>query len=327
MLYSVLVALLVVGGCGAPRLTLSDLRESVPPPVLPPSARTDTILFAVYGDSRLSGDRADLDCASEQRRRRRAVTAAIAAAAPEFVIHTGDLVEHADEPEHWKAFAEDSDLLLRPRFFYPAAGNHEYKGGFSDTYFSLFQETIGRARSYAFRAGPAYFIALDSMSQPAPVSKDLLDLHARWFQERLEEAATSRFLFVVLHHPVFSSGRGTIARFLFDRDAGHAPREQERRLRAVLADHLARRRRQDSRARTVVFSGHSHFYEHYRYRGVDFVVTAGGGAPTHTPAETPPPHRMAAYRGDHYVLVAVTEDRVDFALRPVGAGRWVQEEP
>ena len=125
-------------------------------------------------------------------------------ASPDFVIHTGDLVENGTDPELWKVFKEDTAPLLQPRFFYPVVGNHEYKGGFSKIYFDLFGKTVGRAKSYAFRAGPAYFIVLDSMSEPAPApKKERLNFHARWFQERLVEANSSRFLFVVLHHPVF----------------------------------------------------------------------------------------------------------------------------
>ena len=321
------IFLLAGGGCASPRLTLEDLRASVPPPVEPASGWANTIAFAVYGDNRLSRDRKDRDYGSPRRKRRRAVTSAIAAAAPAFVVHTGDLVERATDPELWTAFKEDTAPLIRPRFFYPAVGNHEYKGGLSDTYLDLFGETLGGAKSYAFRAGPAYFIVLNSVSEPAPGARDSLNFHARWFRERLEEATESRFLFVALHHPIFSSGRGRVGRFLFDWGTpGHAPRLQERRLRDLLVDHLERRRDRDVHARTVVFTGHSHFYEQYAYRGVDFVVTGGGGAPAHIPVERPPLHRVAAYRGDHFVLVKLTGDRVDFRLKPVGPGAWVQEE-
>jgi 3',5'-cyclic AMP phosphodiesterase CpdA len=310
----------------APTLTPEDLRAPAPPPARLTPDLPDTITFVVYGDNRLSRDRADRAYDSGRRQRRRAVVSAIAGERPHFVLHTGDLVERGGDETLWALFQEDTAPLLRPRFLYPAPGNHEYKGGFSRTYFDLFTETIQGARSYAFRAGPACVIVLDSTSKPAPASRDTSGAHARWFRERLREADQSRFLFVVLHHPPFSTGRGPVARFLFDRHAGHAPRPQERPLREMLADHLARRRARDPRARTLVFSGHSHFYEHYIYRGVDFVVTGGGGAPSHTPSETSPPHRVAAYRGDHYVRVAVAGDSLSFQIKPVGQGTWIQRE-
>ena len=102
------------------------------------------------------------------------------------------------------------------------------------------------------------------------------------------------------------------------------PRPQEQRLRKVLADHLARRKAKDPFARTVVFTVHSHFYEQYAYQEVDFVVTGGGGAPTHEPSKESPAHRVAAYRGDHYVLVTIDRDSLDFSLKPVGPGKWIR---
>ncbi|GEM_PF-2680604 len=320
-----LALLLTAGGC-APTLTLEDLRASASPPARLTPAPPDTLAFVVYGDNRLSRDRADRASDSDRRQRRRAVTSAISAERPDFVLHTGDLVEKGGDESLWTLFQEDTAPLLRPRFLYPAAGNHDYRGGLSRTYFDLFGETIQDAKSYAFRCGPACVIVLDSTSKPAPASQDTSGVHARWFRERLREADQSHFLFVVLHHPPFSTGRGRVARILFDRHAGHAPRPQERLLREMLADHLARRRARDPRARTLVFSGHSHFYEHYIYRDLDFVVTGGGGAPSHTPSETPPPHRVAAYRGDHYVRVVVTGDSLDILLKPVGRGIWIQRE-
>ncbi|OGG53261.1 MAG: hypothetical protein A3F84_05125 [Candidatus Handelsmanbacteria bacterium RIFCSPLOWO2_12_FULL_64_10] len=320
-----LVLLLTAAGC-APTLTLKDLRASAPPPARLTPSLPDTLAFVVYGDNRLSRDRADRAYDSDRRQRRRAVVSAIAGERPDFLLHTGDLVEKGGDESLWTLFQEDTAPLLRPRFFYPVAGNHEYKGGLSRTYFNLFGETIQGAKSYAFRCGSACVIVLDSTSKPVPTSEDTSGVHARWFRERLREADQSRFLFVVLHHPPFSTGRGRVARFLFDRHAGHAPRPQERILREMLADHLTRRRAQDPRARTVVFSGHSHFYEHYVYREVDYVVTGGGGAPSHTPSETPSPHRVAAYRGNHYVRVAVTGDNLSCQIKPVGPGTWIQRE-
>ena len=317
------IVLLTLGGCAAPRLTQEDLSVSVPPPLALADGRIDTLVFAVCGDTQLGRDRKDRAYDSDRRKRRRAVASAIAEAAPQFVLHVGDLVEKGGNPALWEIFREDAEPLLRPRFFYPVAGNHEYKGGLSEAYFNLFEGSINRAKSYAFGAGSAFFIMLDSAAEPSPSGEDPRNVHARWLRERLAEAMDSRYLIVVLHHPAFSSGRRDIARFLFRLSVGHTPRPQERRLRGMLADHHARRLARDPKSRTVVFSGHSHFYEAYRYEGVDFIVTIGS-APSRTPDRTPPPYRTAAYRGDHYVLVTATQDSLDFCMTPVGQGEWVQ---
>ena len=286
----------------------------------------DTFTFVVYGDNRLSRPNSDRLHGSERRKRRRAVTSAIADRSPDFVIHTGDLVEHGDDLDRWRIFREDTAPLLRPRFLYPVAGNHEYKGGLSDVYFDLFDESIDGARSYAFRIGDAAFIFLDSAAKPHPGAQDSLNFHATWFRERLEEAGDSNFLFVVFHHPAFSTGYGRFTRFLFARHAGHASRQEERRLRDLLTLELQKRRARIPDARTVAFSGHSHFYERYVYAGVDFVVTGGGGATMHTPSRGTVPHRSAAYRGDHYVAVRVAGKDLELTIQPVGRGEWIQRE-
>ena len=322
-LTAIFIVLLSLGGCAAPRLTQEDLRASVPPPLALADGRVDSLVFAVCGDTQLGRDRNNLAYGSDLRKRRRAVAAAITKAAPQFVLHVGDLVEKGGDAALWKVFREDTEPLIKPRFFYPVAGNHEYKGGLSRAYFDLFGEGIGHAKSYAFGAGSTYFIVLDSAAEPAPSGEEAHNIHARWLRERLAEAMDSRHLVVVLHHPVFSSGQGDITRFLFRLSVGHTPRSQERRLRSILADHHARRLARDPKSRTAVFSGHSHFYESYRYQGVDFIVTVGS-APSRTPDRTPPPYRTAAYRGDHYVLVTVTQDSLDFSVAPVGQGEWIQ---
>ena len=323
VLTAISIVLLALWGCAVPRLTQEDLRASVPPPLALVDGRVDTLVFAVCGDTQIGRDRKDLAYDSDRRKRRRAVALAIAEAAPQFVLHVGDLVEKGGNPALWEIFKEDTEPLLRPRFLYPVAGNHEYKGGLSEAYFDLFEGGIGHAKSYAFGAGSTFFIVIDSAAEPSASGAEANNLHARWLRERLAEAMDSRYLVVVLHHPVFSSGQGDIARFLFRLSVGHAPRSQERRLRSILADHHARRLARDPKSRTAVFSGHSHFYESYRYKGVDFIVTVGS-APSRTPDRTPPPYRTAAYRGDHYVLVTVTQDSLSFRMAPVGQGEWIQ---
>ena len=308
------------------RLTPHDLADSVPLPSRLAHGRVDSFTFTVYGDNRLSRSRNDRRHHSDRRSRRRAVTSAIASGSPDFVIHTGDLVEHGGDRDRWRIFREDTAPLLRSRFLYPVAGNHEYKGGLPSVYQELFGKSIGTARSYAFRVGNAAFIFLDSAAKPHPGASDSLNFHAAWLRDRLEEARDCPFLFVVFHHPAMSTGYDRVTRFLFARHAGHAPRDREERLRDILTRELERRRDRIPGARTVAFSGHSHFYERYAYDGVDFVVTGGGGAPSHMPARNPVPDRVSAYRGDHFVAVRVAGEDVDITLQPVGRGEWIQKD-
>ena len=318
-----LIALLLLASCGAPRLLKSELRNSVPGPIALEGTQPDTIRFAAYGDNRLSLDLWDRSYTSSRRFRRRAVTEAIASDSLDFVLHTGDLVENGDDPDLWIAFQNDTAPLLKRRFFYPSAGNHEYKGTFAEGFHQVAPEVVRDTKSYAFRAGPAYVIVFDSVVDPHPSESD--DFHGQWFRQRLLDAESSRYLFVVSHHPIFSSGNGTIGRFLIGKGkVGHAPRGRDKRLRAILADDLKQRKKHLPNARTVVFNGHSHFYERYEHEGVTYVTTGGGGAPSHSPRRKAD-HRVQAYKGDHYVRVTMTGDYLGIKMVAVGKGSWVQK--
>lgn len=324
-LFVSLFSAIVLANCTAPRLLKSELRDSVPGPLALEGTKRDTIRFGVYGDNRLNRNITDRHYTSRRRFRRRGVVEAIASDRLDFLLHTGDLVERGDDPVLWNAFQTDTKPLLKRRFFYPAAGNHEYKGEFTEAFYQVAPEVVRDTKSYAFRAGPAYVIVFDSVVVPHPSDAD--DFHGQWFRDRLVEAESSRYLFVVSHHPVFSSGRGRIGRFLISKGrVGHAPREKEMRLRGILANDLERRKKHFPNAKTVVFSGHSHFYERYEVDGVTYVTTGGGGAPAHDPGRKAD-HRVEAYKGDHYVRVMVAGEDLDVEMVPVGEGRWVQREP
>ena len=106
-------------GCTTPLLKSDELRRDVPSPEAIPATAT-SIRFAVYGDNRLSRDHADRDTLSERRDRRRDVVEAIAAADPQFVIHTGDLVERGDDPELWRAFLNDTEPFAATALLLPS---------------------------------------------------------------------------------------------------------------------------------------------------------------------------------------------------------------
>ncbi len=308
-------------GCATPLLKPDELVPEVQgPSVIQPGA--EAIRFAVYGDNRLARGRVDRDSLSSRRRRRRRVTGAIAAGQPDFVLHTGDLVERGDDRELWQAFLSDSRPLLRPRYFYPAVGNHEYKGDFLEAFHEIAPNGAKNVKGYAFRAGSSYVIVFDFSAEPHPTVAD--GFHSAWLKERLLVAQSARFLFVVSHHPLYSSGRGPVGRFLISRgEGGHAPRKKDIALRSILRQNLQQRKRRDPSARTVVLTGHSHFYERYVADGIDYVVTGGGGAPSHTPTRTAP-HRKEAYEGDHFVEISCADDTLKIDMIPVGTGDWIQ---
>ena len=322
-----LIFALSLSGCSRYVLTRADLgvldASQAPAPVL----HRDDIRFVVFGDSRSRGA-LDYLADSALRTCRSRLTKAVASEDVDFVINTGDMVKNGRK-ELWDYFEEDTRELIKPRFFFTALGNHEYKNDPGDLlhYFALFGPIIGKLRSYAFAYGDAYVIVLDSFAVPRPVfQEDGEDnIHALWLREQLEESARdSRVVIVALHHPVFSSGSNLVThalaapvgRLFGQQPRGHSPPGWTSHLREDLVAELVRRKERLPGARTLVFTGHSHFYEHYRYGGVDFTVTGGGGAPPNRTADEME-YRLAAHEGAHYVRVTLSADDVEMELVPV----------
>jgi hypothetical protein len=76
--------------------------------------------FVIYGDTR------------SQVRPHVAVVEAIRREGPEFVVHTGDLVEDGRDEDDWQHFFEIEAPLLRVAPFVPVIGNHEIALPFSN---------------------------------------------------------------------------------------------------------------------------------------------------------------------------------------------------
>jgi 3',5'-cyclic AMP phosphodiesterase CpdA len=223
---------------------------------------TGMIRFVVYGDSRGSWD--DWDNTS-------LVAQAITRTHPEFVLHTGDLVDNGRISSEWVDFFNASEFT-RNSTLYPVLGNHERYGSWYFRYFSLpsFNE-----RWYSFDDGPVHVIGLDS--NPLDVARPIQLL---WLVHDLR-VNTKPFTVVFFHHPVFSSGNhgnSTVLQVLwkpvFDRF------------------HVS-----------IVFSGHDHDYERIVVDGITYVVTGGGGAPLYDVGHSP--WTVISEKTYHFCLVDV----------------------
>jgi hypothetical protein len=141
--------------------------------------------FVVFGDTRTQHDV------------HRRVVERILAEEPDFVLHTGDLVEYGAERSQWDLFFEIERELMSRAPLFPVQGNHE---GNHHNYFELFY-LPGNERWYAFDYGHARFVGLevDGFADYAPCSQQYL-----WLQEVLA-TNTQRWLFVYFHIPPYTS--------------------------------------------------------------------------------------------------------------------------
>jgi hypothetical protein len=193
----------------------------------------------------------------------RALAARIEAAAPDLVLHTGDVL-YLDDVE--EAFLGPYAPLLARIAFWPATGNHdlEHAQGFA----RLFDlpangpPSLPPGRSYWFDHGSARIAVVDSNHGPKTLRYQI----GSWLREVFAPDAGPRWRFVVLHHPPYTFG-------------GH---EDTRPVKASLVPIF------EELGVDAVFSGHDHNYQRTAplwqgheavagERGVVYVVTGGGG--------------------------------------------------
>ncbi len=205
--------------------------------------------FVVFGDTR-SNAGAHRNVVERVRRE-----------VPDFILATGDMVNEGTNEKDWQIFFEVERDLLRDNPLYPAIGNHDREPRPARTaenyrkYFAVPDDSPDPERYYAFTYGNSRFLMLDSNLY----SFALTDQTA-WIERELTMAvqdAKIRHIFVVMHHPPFSTSI----------HGGHSE------LREMWSPMFEKYRVE------AVFSGHDHTYEHAEHNGVQYLVSGGGGAP------------------------------------------------
>jgi predicted phosphodiesterase len=209
----------------------------------------------------------------------RTVAEGIVAAAPDFVLHTGDLVESGSFPDHWETFFQIEQELMACTPLFPALGNHEEN---DPLYFDLFY-LPGNERWYTFDYGNARFICLqiDGYGAFDPGSEQYA-----WLEGALA-ANTQAWLFVYFHVPPYTSVE----------DAWESPVRQS-------LSPLFERYGVD-----LVLNGHKHNYERNEVNGITYVVTGGGGAPLYAMQEQEPTQAAFAL-AHHFVLLEIDGDHL-----------------
>ena len=226
--------------------------------------------FAVYGDTR-DGNAAH-----------RAIVQQMVALAPDFVLHTGDLVESGRSTSEWNRFFGIEEPLLRTAPFYPALGNHEDYDADRNTsqYLDIFH-LPGNELWYAFDYGNARFICLKADGYPIdewfPDDEQL-----SWLEKQLEDNKAP-WLIVFFHVGLFTS-----------RSEDFLELGMRDRLVPLFEEYAV----------DAVFMGHHHSYERILVNGITYIVTAGGGASLYELIEPEPGSQMAV-GAHHFVAIEI----------------------
>jgi 3',5'-cyclic AMP phosphodiesterase CpdA len=225
------------------------------------------------------------------------VVKAIIQAAPDFVLHTGDLVADGEDTALWTVFFSIEKELLNKAAFFPVPGNHE-RG--SRLYYDAFDQ---RLPYYSFDWGSAHFTLLNTdlrnVSPSQAVREAFWNEQWRWLEADLAAAQKADLRFAVMHHPMITAVRSR-----------QKATDAVSPLMSVFEKYKVH----------AVFAGHDHNYQRHVKNGVQYIVTGGGGAPLY-PVDAPIPGVTQKVESvDNLVKVKVEGGKAVLeAVRPDGS--------
>jgi acid phosphatase type 7 len=254
--------------------------------------------FVAFGDTRFHDP---LDTQPANPAVRKALVAAIDQEHPQFVSIGGDIVYSGDNANDWAVWDTETKTWRDHSIpVYPALGNHDLKGNLNTAlgnYFARFPQ-LDNSRFYSVRMGNSLMLILDSSLD------ETTGPQGDWLRDQLDALpAGLDFVFLVLHHPLYTSSSGEI------HGGGHSARSPEQALAKMLEE-----RQKQLHARIIVFSGHVHNYERHEHDGVTYFVTGGGGARPYIIPRAPGDLYKDPGINYHYLLVLVRPNSVEITM-------------
>ena len=229
--------------------------------VFPQFVPGQTIRLVAYGDMRFTDPTVT---SGTNPRVRKWLAGRIADEHPEVLLLTGDMPLTGSNTADWQVFQAETARWREERILQlPAPGNHEMRGdknvGIAN-YLANFP-AVANHRYYSAILGSVEVISMDSTLPTAASSPQ-----GKWFAAQLNNVPGQiEFLFILFHVPWVADRQSQIFVGI--------PDPESIALRDILEARLAR-----IRAKVVVFNGHIHNYERFERRGVEYVITGGGGA-------------------------------------------------
>jgi len=241
--------------------------------------------FVVYGDTRTRHDV-----------HRNVIQGVIKYADPDFVMHTGDLVENGTDTSLWPIFFDAERELLRKAAIFPALGNHERHA-------NNYYDYMNAKPYYSFNWGSAHFAVIDSdlgnVGTTQAEKEAFWQEQMRWLEDDLEKAQKSDFRFVFAHHPPMTAVK---------RRQGDNPH-------MTALEPLFKKYRL-----AAGFFGHDHNYQHYLKDGIHYFVTGGGGAPLYDVDAAPAGITQKVESTENFVVVKMDGKKAHIeAKRPNGS--------
>ncbi|MGB6386542.1 MAG: metallophosphoesterase [Terriglobales bacterium] len=259
--------------------------------------------FVAYGDARFH-DPKDTEAANPAVRQ--ALVQAVAQTNPAFISFGGDLVYNGSDLNDWKVWDSETVVWRENNIpVYPAIGNHELHGDEKIALANYFQHfpDLKNSRYYSVRAANTLMLVLDSSLD------ETTGPQGQWLTQKLDQLPGDvDFVFLVLHHPLYTSS----SNMQMLSGGGHAARSEEKELAKILEA-----RQQNMRARIVVFSGHVHNYERHEHGGITYFVTGGAGAHPYIVERKPGDPFQGKGVNYHYLLVEVDRGTLKITMHRI----------
>jgi len=205
----------------------------------------------------------------------------------DFAVAAGDNIYPNGSGRYFaKHFEQPFAGLLKERVrFHAVLGNHDVREGRQDQcQYPLFN--MGGRNYYTLKQGDGLLdlFMLDSTDCDAA--------QIGWVEQQLKDSA-ARWKLVVLHHPLYSSGKKH-GSDLFLRE----------KLQPLFVRYGV----------NAVFSGHDHIYERtIPQQGILYFVTGAGGETRRGGVNLKSPFRAASYDEDnHFMLIEAEHERISF---------------
>ncbi|HEX7330151.1 MAG TPA: metallophosphoesterase [Pyrinomonadaceae bacterium] len=240
---------------------------------------SDKLRFAVIGDW---GDGSDDQAALGKQ-----MLSTYRKSSFDFVLASGDNIYPNGASRHFvRKFEEPFGGLLKNHVkFHTVFGNHDVEEGRQDQrQYPLFNMEGRHYYTLHQGNGLVDIFLLDST--------DYDSAQAGWFEKDLR-ASTARWKIVVMHHPLYSSGKK------------HGPNLKLRRtIEPLLTQYKV----------NVVFAGHDHIYERVKpQHGVQHFVTGAGGKLRRGDMDKKSTITAAGYDKDnHFMLIELDDKELKF---------------
>ena len=292
----------VAGGTNAEPANVNGPDRN-PTLVFPQFVPGQPIRLVAYGDMRFTDPGVT---SGTNPRVRKWLVEHIADKHPDALLLTGDMPFTGSSTADWQVFQAETARWREERILLlPAPGNHEVKGDKSAgiaNYLANFP-SIAKHRYYSAVLGSVEVISMDSNLPTGPSSAQ-----GKWFASQLNNVPNQiEFLFILFHIPWMADRQSQVF-------AG-IPTGESIALRNILEARLAR-----IHAKVVIFNGHIHNYERFESRGVEYVITGGGGAEPYPllfrgHADL---YRDPGFPVYHYLTLEVSNHQLHVAMWKVG---------